>query len=55
MKLADSFHVKAETIFAEGHAGPEIIRIATEENADLLVVGTHGYTGWNQACLRKCC
>ena len=50
-KLADSFHVKAETIFAEGHAGPEIIRIATEENADLLVVGTHGYTGWNRLAL----
>ena len=29
-QLAESFHVKAETIFAEGHAGPEIIRIATE-------------------------
>jgi universal stress protein A len=50
-ELADSFHVKAETIFAEGHAGPEIIRIATEQNADLLVVGTHGYTGWNRLAL----
>ncbi len=50
-QLAESFHVKAETIFAEGHAGPEIIRIATEENADLLVVGTHGYTGWNRLAL----
>lgn len=50
-KLADSFHVKADTIFAEGHPGPEIIRIATELEADLLVVGTHGYTGWNRLAL----
>jgi universal stress protein A len=50
-KLADSFHVKAETIFTEGHAGPEIIRVAAEQNADLLVVGTHGYTGWNRLAL----
>ena len=47
-ELADSFNVKADTIFVEGHAGPEIIRIATELNTDLLVVGTHGYTGWNR-------
>ncbi len=47
-ELADSFNVKADTIFVEGHAGPEIIRIATELNTDLLVIGTHGYTGWNR-------
>lgn len=50
-KLANSFHVTANTIFAEGHAGPEIIRIAAEQNADLIVVGTHGYTGWNRLAL----
>lgn len=50
-KLADSFHVKATTIFAEGHPGPEIIRVAALENADLLVLGTHGYTGWNRLAL----
>jgi len=50
-KLAKSFDVTANTIFAEGHAGPEIIRIAAEQNADLLVVGTHGYTGWNRLAL----
>ena len=50
-ELADSFHVKADTIFAEGDAGPEIVRIAEELNTDLLVVGTHGYTGWNRFSL----
>lgn len=50
-ELADSFQVKAETIFTEGHAGPEIIRVATEHSADLIVVGTHGYTGWNRLTL----
>jgi len=47
-ELADSFNVNADTIFVEGHPGPEIIRIATELNTDLLVIGTHGYTGWNR-------
>ncbi len=50
-ELANSFNVKADAIFTEGEAGPEIIRIATELNTDLLVVGTHGYTGWNRFSL----
>ncbi len=47
-KLADSFHVKTDTIFTEGSPGLEIIRIAEELNADLIVLGTHGYKGWNR-------
>ena len=47
-ELADSFDVEADTIFAEGHPGPEITRIAAELNTDLLILGTHGYTGWNR-------
>ncbi len=31
--------------------GHEIIRIAEELNADLIVLGTHGYTGWKRLTL----
>jgi len=47
-KLADSFHVKTDTIFTEGSPSLEIVRIAEELNADLIVLGTHGYKGWNR-------
>jgi nucleotide-binding universal stress UspA family protein len=29
-----------------GNAAHEIIRIASEEKADLIVIATHGFTGW---------
>lgn len=49
--LAESLDMQAETIFAEGPTGKEIVRIAAEHNADLLILGTHGYTGWNHLTL----
>lgn len=45
--LAESFGTHTETIFIEGDPGKEIVRVAAEQNADLLILGTHGYTGWN--------
>lgn len=45
--LAESLDMQVETIFAEGGTGKEIVRIATEHRVDLLILGTHGYTGWN--------
>ena len=50
-KLADSFHVKTDTIFTEGGPGHEIVRVAEELNADLIVLGTHGYSGWKHFAL----
>jgi nucleotide-binding universal stress UspA family protein len=47
-ELAESFDLEVETIFAEGDPGHEIIRVAEELNADLIVLGTHGYTGWKR-------
>ena len=41
------FGPHAGTIFIEGHPGKEIVLVAAEQNADLLILGTHGYTGWN--------
>ena len=50
-ELAESFDLEVETIFTEGDPGHEIIRIAEELNADLIVLGTHGYTGWKRFTL----
>ncbi len=47
-ELAESFDLEVETIFTEGDPGHEIIRVAEELNADLIVLGTHGYTGWKR-------
>ena len=50
-KLAESFDQKVETIFKEGDPGHEIIHVAEKENADLIVLGTHGYKGWSRFTL----
>jgi universal stress protein A len=47
-ELTDSFDLDAEAICVEGDPGHEIIRVAEERNADLIVLGTHGHTGWNR-------
>jgi universal stress protein A len=50
-ELAKSFDLEVETIFTEGDPGHEIVRVAEEQKADLIVVGTHGYTGWKRFTL----
>jgi nucleotide-binding universal stress UspA family protein len=47
-ELADSFDMKVETIFAEGIAGREIVRITSDLKTDLIVLGAQSYTGWNR-------
>lgn len=49
--LAESFGEHTETIFIEGDPSKEIVRAAAEQNTDLLILGTHGYTGWNHLTL----
>ncbi|HEX7234884.1 MAG TPA: universal stress protein, partial [Nitrosospira sp.] len=49
--LAESLDMQAETIFVEGPTGKEIVRVAAEHHADLLILGTHGYTGWDHLTL----
>jgi nucleotide-binding universal stress UspA family protein len=34
--------VKIEAVIRQGHAGNEIVRAAKENNADLVIVGSHG-------------
>ena len=50
-ELAESFDIEVETIFTEGDPGHEIVRVVEEVNADLVVLGTHGYTGWKRFTL----
>ena len=47
-ELAESFDLKVETIFTEGDPGHEIVRVAEELNADLIILGTHGHSGWKR-------
>jgi nucleotide-binding universal stress UspA family protein len=47
-KLADSLDLDVETIFTEGDPGHEIVRVAEERKADLIVLGTHGFSGWKR-------
>lgn len=49
--LAETLDMQVETIFVEGRIGKEIVRTAAEHNVDLLILGTHGYTGWNHLTL----
>ncbi len=39
-------NLEIRTIIGHGDAGNEIVRIAREEAADLIVIATHGHTGW---------
>lgn len=39
---------KTHTIVARGNAAGEIVRIAKEEKVDLIVISTHGRTGWKR-------
>src|SRR5262249_8871527 len=38
--------VKSRKTIGIGDSADEITRIAAEENADLIVIATHGLTGW---------
>lgn len=47
-ELADTFDIKVKTIFTEGIAGKEIVRITSELKIDLIVLGAQSYTGWSR-------
>ncbi|SFW16630.1 universal stress protein [Nitrosovibrio sp. Nv17] len=49
--LAQSLGDDIQALFVEGSPGKEIVRVATEQGTDLLVLGTHGYSGWNYLTL----
>jgi nucleotide-binding universal stress UspA family protein len=41
--------VAARTVVGHGDAGTDIVRVAASEGADLIVIATHGLTGWRHA------
>lgn len=40
--------VKTQRFVAQGQAADEIIKRAETENVDLIVIATHGWTGWRK-------
>lgn len=40
--------VKSRALVSKGDAAYEIVRIAEDERAGLIVIATHGLTGWRQ-------
>jgi universal stress protein A len=43
--------IKSKSILGNGNPADEIVRHAKEEKADLIVIGTHGFTGWRHMIL----
>lgn len=42
---------KVSTVVREGKPGPEIVKLAAEEDCDVIVMSTHGRTGLSRAML----
>jgi universal stress protein A len=42
---------KARSLFCQGIASHEIVEEAKALNVDLIVMATHGYTGWKHFCI----
>jgi nucleotide-binding universal stress UspA family protein len=40
--------ITAKTILLKGSSADEIVRAATDENVDLIVIATHGQSGWKR-------
>jgi len=38
--------IKSRNVIATGDAANEIVRLSKDESADLIVIATHGLTGW---------
>ncbi|MEJ2081744.1 MAG: universal stress protein, partial [Acidobacteriota bacterium] len=38
--------IRTRTMVTHGDPAREIVRIARDEDADLIVIATHGLTGW---------
>ncbi|MEP6686178.1 MAG: universal stress protein [Verrucomicrobiota bacterium] len=43
--------IKARSTFRSGLAAHEIVEAARELDVDLIVIATHGYTGWKHFCI----
>ena len=43
-----SDNIKKKTAVLEGTAAEEIVTLAGDENADMIIMSTHGMTGWRR-------
>lgn len=43
--------VTTKTMLRNGLAAHEIVEAAKELDADLIIIATHGYTGWKHFCI----
>jgi universal stress protein A len=43
--------IRAKATLGHGHAAKEIVRVAGESKADLVVIATHGHSGWHHLLL----
>jgi nucleotide-binding universal stress UspA family protein len=46
--LVSHHKVKTRNLVTTGEAAPEILRITQQEHADLIVIASHGLTGWRR-------
>jgi len=40
--------IKTKTIIVQGDAAYQIVELSVEEKADLIIIATHGLTGWRK-------
>jgi len=43
-----SASIKKKTVVVQGDAAYQIVDMAAEENADIIIIATHGLTGWRK-------
>ncbi len=43
--------IAARAVLGHGHPAKEVIRLAEEEKVDLIVIATHGHSGWHHLLL----
>jgi len=48
IKRHTSKNISARVIIKEGNAADEIVKAAETEEVDLIVIATHGWTGWRR-------
>jgi nucleotide-binding universal stress UspA family protein len=46
--LVSHYKVETRNLVTTGEAAPEILRIAQAEHVDLIVIASHGLTGWRR-------
>ena len=43
-----SKELKAQTLVVQGDPANQIVRLAEDENVDIIIIATHGLTGWRK-------